>query len=445
MTRNCPSHCTSTLSVRTVARATVIVLALGALSVPRVHAIDIVSPLLAPVPVTPGEAQFKVGLAALEENDLPTAEKAFKESIKLDSGAAAPYMGLAQVALRRGEKGLAEINMKRALELEPNSASIQTTWGTFLYTQRDLRGAEAALKTAVKLDANAMAAHLHLGDLYLTSLRRTDAAITEYRAALALAPTHPGAHYALGLAYLTKGDTKQAEAELREASKLAPQNALAHHALGRVYEWQGQWDKALQAFDRAIKTFNGFAAAHYERGQVFSAKGDDARALKEYAEAQRKDPKRSVGYTNIGMVHQRNQRWKAAEDAYLAAVKIEPKNAVAFNNMAWMAAERKTNLARGLEWANKAVSLGPQVPEFQVTLAWVYRAQGDLARAEQTLLKAAALKTSKATTFYYLGRVYLERGKKAQAIGEMKKALAREPNFPESADARKTLKELGQS
>ena len=408
-------------------------------------AIDIIPPLLAPPPVTSGEVQFRAGIQALENNDLAAAEKAFKESIKLDNGAAAPYMGLAQVALRRGQKSVVESNMKKAMELAPGSASILTSWGTYLYTQRDLPAAEAALREAIKLDSSVMAAHLHLGDMYLVAFRKPAEAVREYRSAVALAPEHAGAHYALGLALASQGQAAQAERELLEASTLAPQNPLPHQLLGRVYASQKQFDKALRAFDSAIRANSAFAAPHFERGQIYAAQGDDARALKEYAEGQRKDPKRSVGYTSIGMVHQRNQRWKEAQDAYLAAIKIEPRSAIAYNNLAWISAERKTDLIRGLEWANKAVALGPDVPEFQVTRAWVYRAQGDLARAEQALSKAATLKAKKATTFYYLGRVYLERGKKAQGVSEIKKALALEPNFPGSADARKTLKELGQS
>jgi Tfp pilus assembly protein PilF len=402
-------------------------------------AIDVI--LAPPKATTPGEISFREGIAALEKNDLATAEKAFKESVKHDSKAAGPYMGLAMVALRQGKKDVAEQNMKTAVSLAPNSASIQTTWGTYLYTQRDLPAAEAALRKAISLDSNVMAAHLHLGDMYLVAFRKPDEAIKEYRAAIAAAPSHAGAHYALALAYLSKGNDAQGEAELLQAVKLAPSNPLPHHVLGRLYASHKQYDRALQAFDGAIKALPAFPAAHFERGQVLAAKGDDAGALKAYAEAQRHDPKKAIGITNVAMVHQRNERWAPAEEAYLSAIKIEPRNAIAYNNLAWMAADRKTDTTRALGWAKKAVSLEPAVPEFQVTLGWTYRASGDLAKAAETLRAAAAMKPQTGTAHHYLGRVYLEQGKKSEAAAAFKRALALEPSF---AEAQKYLKELGQ-
>ena len=45
---------------------------------------------------TPAAKAFEAGVVALDSNKLPAAEAAFKESLKLDAKAAAPYMGLAQ-------------------------------------------------------------------------------------------------------------------------------------------------------------------------------------------------------------------------------------------------------------------------------------------------------------------------------------------------------------
>lgn len=406
--------------------------------------IDIVLPGLG-APVTPAEKLFQSGIAALKANDLAKAEDSFNASLKLDAGAAAPYMGLAQVALRRGQKSVAEGHMKQALALAPDTASIQTTWGTYLYSQRELPEAEAALRKATTLDPRAVIARVQLGDLYLVGFNKADEAIKEYRAAIAIAPAHAGAHYALGLALATTNDFGGAETALVQASKLAPTNPLPLHALGRLYAGQRNYDKALASYQAALKALPTFAAPHLERGHVFAAKGDDSAALKEYAEAQKLDPKRAVGHLNIGMVHQRHSRWAEAEQAYLAAVKIEPKNAVAYNNLAWMAADRKVNLTKALEWAQKAVALDPKMPEFQGTLGWVYRAQGNLDKAEQTLRAAAAAKPSRPAVVFTLARVYIERGKKAQAASEIKRALALDPNFPGADLARKHLKDLGQS
>ena len=394
--------------------------------------------------VTPAAKSFEAGVIALDSNKLPAAEAAFKESLKFDAKSAAPYLGLAEVALRRGQTTVAGDHLKKALELAPATASIHTAWGAYLYSTRELPEAEMALRKATALDPSLVVAHIQLGDLYLVGFRKFDAAIAEYRTALKLSPNHAGAHYALGLALVTKGDPK-GESELLEAIKLAPRNPLGYHTIGRFYSQQQRYDQALDAFGAALKVFPDFAAPHVERGNIFAAKGDDDRALVEYAKAQEKDPKRSVGFTNIGMVHQRRAQWAEAEKAYLSAIRVEPTNAVALNNLAWMAADRKVKLTEALAWATKAVSLAPDVAEFHGTLGWVYRARGDFAKAEQTLTKAANMKPERAAVVYTLARLHLEQGKTAPAVAALKRALAIDPKFPDADAARKKLKELGSS
>jgi tetratricopeptide (TPR) repeat protein len=354
-------------------------------------------------------------------------------------------MGLSQVALRRGDKAAAESYMKQAVTLAPSNAAIQTSWGTYLYTQGQVPDAAAALRKAVDIDPQSAIAHLQLGDIYLVAFRKPDDAIREYKEALRSAPALAGGHNALGLALMSTDDLNGAERELLEAVKLAPGNALAHYAVGRLYSHQKRNDQALAAFAKAVKASPNFPAPHLEMGQILGAQGDDKRALDEFALAQKYDPKRPFGYLNAGMLQQQRKHWREAEAAYLSALKVSPDSAIAYNNLAWMAAEQKTNLSQALTWAQKAVSLGPNVPEFQGTLAWVYRAQGDLAKAEQALRAAAALKPQRAAVVYNLGRVYLEQGKKTQAAAEIKRALAIDPNFVDAGDARRQLKELGQS
>jgi tetratricopeptide (TPR) repeat protein len=405
---------------------------------------DIAIPGILARPITPGEKLFQAGVAALNANDLARAEESFRASLKLDAKAAAPYMGLAQVALRRGQNAAAEQHMKTALSLAPETASIQTSWGTYLYSQRELPEAEAALRKAAALEPNLVVARVQLGDLYLSGFNKPLEAIKEYQAAIAIDSKHAGAHYALGLAHIARNDLAQAEPALAQATKLAPSNPLPFHTLGLLYAEQRKTDQALAMFAAAIKAAPGFATPHVARGTLMASKGDDNNALKEFAEAHKKDPRSTIGLTNIAVVHQRNQRWAEAEAAYLSAVKIQPKSALAYNNLAWMAADRKVNLDQALAWANKAVSLDPTVPEFLGTLGWVHRGRGDLAKAEETLRKATSIKPQSVTATITLGRILLERGKKSEAAAAFKQAIAIDPNYVGANEARQRLKELGQ-
>jgi tetratricopeptide (TPR) repeat protein len=63
---------------------------------------------------------------------------------------------------------------------------------------------------------------------------QTDAAITEYRAAIRLDPNHAQAHYNLGIALAKKNDAAGTLAELRAAEKADPDWPVPHIWLVRL-------------------------------------------------------------------------------------------------------------------------------------------------------------------------------------------------------------------
>ena len=128
-----------------------------------------------------------------------------------------------------------------------------------------------------------------------------------------------------------------------------------------------------------------------------------------------------------------------AEQGYLTAVRLDPNAAIAYNNLAWLEAERKTRLPEAEAWAKKAVTLAPQVPQFQETLAWVYHAQGQSARAVSILQNLTTTNPQFASAFYRLGIIYAETGKSREAAVYLRKALALEKNEAEAIDIRKRL------
>ncbi|NOT28019.1 MAG: tetratricopeptide repeat protein [Acidobacteria bacterium] len=390
---------------------------------------------------TPAARKYQDGMAALRQGRLADAERAFKESLTLEPRSSAPMVGLAQVALQKGDQSSANSYLKQALASAPESAQLQAVWGGFLYSRGDFKQAEAALLKAVSLEPKAAGSQASLGDLYLNAFQQPAKAVEAYRAAVKVDPRHAGAHYGLGVALVLQGQANEGRDQLLEASKLAPQNPLPYYALGSVHAAQGRHSEALASLERAIKLQPRFPAAQLERGNVLMAMNADDRALRAFSEL----PNAPEAQVSIGMIHQRHGRWAEAEQAYLAAVRIEPRAAIAYNNLAWMAADRKVNLMKALEWAQKAVALDPKVPEFQGTLGWVYRAQGNLEKAEQTLRAAADVKPSRPAVVFTLARVYIERGKTALGASEIKRALALDPQFPGADLARKQLKDLGQS
>ena len=391
------------------------------------------------------DARVQAALTAMSRNDLKRAERVFLDIIKADPEHIAARAGLADIALRTGDRSAAETHLKQALAVAPDDAQVNALWGRHLYLGKDMAGAETALRRASGLEPQGIAVRLQLGDLYLMGLKKPQSAIEQYQAVLKVAPDHAGAHYALGLAYLGTNSPKQAEQELLKAVKLAPTNPLPPHALGRMYAVQNRADKALEAFGAAIKAFPQFSAAYMDRGNILMSRGSDDAALKEYDAALKFNPKLVLALVRSGMIHERHQRWQEAETAYRAAVAADSKAAVAYNNLAGIAAVRKTQLEQAVTWAKKAIALQPNVPQFHGTLGWVYRAQGDLTRAAEALQKAARLKTVQPETIYRLAVVRAEQGRTSESLAALKRALSQKGDFPSREDARRRVRQLERS
>jgi tetratricopeptide (TPR) repeat protein len=207
---------------------------------------------------------------------------------------------------------------------DPAQADAYYRAGVERVAQGDLTAAETAFRQAIALESKSVAAHIALGDLYLTGFEKPQEAVHAYRAAVASNPQHSGARYGLGIALAATDRAEDAEKEFTEAARLAPTNPLPLQALGRLHASRRQPEKARHAFDAAIAADPRFAQAYIDRGNLWLAQGDDARAIVEYEQALTIDPNLAEARVRIGMVHQRANRTQEAEQAYAAAIRVNP-------------------------------------------------------------------------------------------------------------------------
>lgn len=383
------------------------------------------------------------GHAALKRKDLDGAQAAFDAAAKLDPKAPDPLLGLAEVARLRNNANDVERWLQRALEVAPQSVEAQHGLGRYRLAMGKYADAEAALKKAAALDPGRVVIQLDLGELYLNGLRRPVEAATAYRQAIRLQPNLAGAHYGLGLALASQGKANEAVPEFEQAAKLAPANPAPLHALGRLYASQGDATRALEAFDRALASQRDFVPALLDRGDVLMTTKEPAKATADFEQAAKLAPKSAVVQFKLGTAYYVQGRLDDAEKAYRAAIEADPKAAPALNNLAALAAERKRNLDSALDWATRALSLGPNVPPFQDTLGNVHLARGELDPAIDAFRKAAASKPPNPVFHYNLGLALAQKGSKAEAIDAFKAALAINPGFAHAADARQRIERLG--
>jgi Tfp pilus assembly protein PilF len=83
----------------------------------------------------------------------------------------------------------------------------------------------------------------------------------------------------MGLAYLKKGEARQAVESLRTALEYQPSLPEAHHNLGLAYARVGEQAQAIRSFREAIRYRSTYVEAHAELGNALLEAGqrDEAR------------------------------------------------------------------------------------------------------------------------------------------------------------------------
>ena len=127
------------------------------------------------------------------------------------------------------------------------------TLGAFYADRAQADAAEAAYRTALRLDPSFVPAMVNLADLYRALQRDADGEPL-LRQAVAVEPGNPVARHALGLLLLRARRLEQAIPELRQAEQLAPNNGRYAYVYAIALHTAGQSAEALRVlrFDRQM-------------------------------------------------------------------------------------------------------------------------------------------------------------------------------------------------
>jgi len=106
---------------------------------------------------------------------------------------------------------------------------------------------------AFNTQAESADCHYNYGAVWLWQTGDWDRAMAEFEAALALYPTHAGAHLMRGWGlYQRDGNEAEAEQEMLIAVALAPQGAWVYHNLGEFYRLTGRTAEARLQYQKAL-------------------------------------------------------------------------------------------------------------------------------------------------------------------------------------------------
>lgn len=234
------------------------------------------------------DAHRNLGWALLQKGMVAQAEEELHKAIEVRPLSAAGYESLAQAYENWGRQNDAMEQYARAIELRPSLVSL-LGMGRLYAARDDLPEAVRYLRRAVNLDANSADAQAELGAALARQQRYAEAREPLERAA-ALRPTSAREHLRLGDTLASLGDQAGAILHLRRATELDDRMGSAHFRLGFIYQRLGDDGQAITCFRNAIRVTPKFAPAYHGLGLALESQGRLDEAVEAYNQALKVSP-----------------------------------------------------------------------------------------------------------------------------------------------------------
>ena len=284
----------------------------------------------------------------------------------------------------------------------------------------------AITKMKAALATNSQNAELHdeLGSLYAQQ-KDWNHAQEEFTTAIHLNPDLAAAHLHLGLAMRARGEG-DAMPEMMEASRLAPANATIALELGKALVADGKDEQAIPVFEHVLQQEPESVQASYQLALALQRSNKVPEAIALLKKVVAAEPSNAEAMTNLGMALSQAQQAKDAVPVLQRAISIAPESVTAHQNLA-AAYVQLSQFGDAVAELHQALRLAPDAPQLHYDLGLALKMQDDLAGAMPELETAQRLDPSAAEAPYLLGVLYMQSGRYEDAAREMNISLKLRP------------------
>ena len=418
------------------------------------------------------DADYRAGVAALNRDDLKTAQTDFANVVRFAPSAEQGHSALGAVLVRLGRTAEGIRELEKALSMKPTDASAQLNlalayqqsgqsakavplfarleaaaraekrplalsilvpYAQALAGTNQLQAATGKFKEAAAIEPHNAEVQDELGSLYAQRQEWSNAE-QAFCASLAAKPEFALAHLHLGLT-LNAENHPGAMDELSKAYQLAPENPLIALQYGQTLVSAGQDDQAIPVLEKAVKAAPSSIAAQYQLAlalQRVNRLDESVALLQKVATA---DPANAEVLTNLGMALSQQQKARDAVPILQKAVQLTPEDATAHQDLA-AAFIQLNQVEDAIGELKTALKLAPTSPQLHYNLGLAYKMQDDATDAIPELETAEKADPSAHEPPYILGVLYMQVGRYADAARELNASLKL---YPQNGDGWATL------
>jgi tetratricopeptide (TPR) repeat protein len=243
---------------------------------------------------------------------------------------------------------------------------------------------------------------------------------------------------ALQDSYLLQHDSATAVAKVKAFARMQPRSAPVQEFLGFTMWGAGDRTAARAAFNAAAASDPKFAEAHFALAQLDALDRNWDAAVAQLNSVVAFDSENARALLWLGNIETLQGKRTAAIGHFRKVVELQPDNADALNNLAYLLAEQSNDLDQPLSYAERAVRLAPADPAFADTLGWILYRKG-LYHAAIPYLERAAAGNDDVVPKYHLALAYGKNGNIEQGRAVFSVASTRNAKVPEASLAAQVL------
>ena len=334
-----------------------------------------------------------------DEKKLKQAFDLFESATQKDSHFALAYTGMADAGVNLYDLKKDASWATQALDaankanvINSNLAEVHFSLGQVYNVTGKSVEAVAELKRALELAPNSDEGYRRLGNVYLKTGQKVEA-LKALQQAVDANPFYWPNHYSLGTAYYQFGDNERALKALQRAAELEPNNATIWTTIGATQYRLSNWNESITAFKKALELKpSGLIYTDLGTSYFFLGRYDEARANFEKAVDMKPQDPYLVGnladcYRWLGQQEKANSTYDRAIALAFQSLNTNPRDAVALGFLGLFYA-KKHDTARGLDFIRRARELNPNDVDFFYKEAVINTLASRMPEALQSLREA---------------------------------------------------------
>lgn len=388
-----------------------------------------------------GAEKHQLGLAYLQENDIPNAIKALQEAAGRNPDNLEATVLLAQLNLRTNTPQPAAYAMAELLSRRPNFIQ---GYPVLVEAARAIGKVDLAaqlIARSLALSPKNPQLHFWLG-VVKGQEQKLDESRQAFEKALELSPTYAAAEVELVALDLREKKPAEALVRTRKMVAQAPTSALAHFLEGRVLAAQKQWAPAEASVLKALELDPRQPGVYGLLADIYREQKDNPATAARVDALLARRPTDEFAVIVVAQFHGLKNDHARARDVYEGFLKTKPDAVVILNNLASLYDEKLAQPDRALEFARKARQIDPRSPVIADTLGWILYRKKQYEEAAPLLEDAAKGLPNMPEVQYHLGLVQQALGRKDAAIAALKAAVNAPANFAEKETAKRELDKL---